>query len=366
MDNLFFRIRALAAFWDIISRGDFMLGKTTIALERRLAEFLGVKYVLGVASCTDALMLSLKACEVEPGDEVIMPALGVMPTAEAAVWIGARPVFVDVREESLTIDHAKIERAITSRTKAIIVVHLTGRMADMEEISRIAHRKSIPVIEDAARAIGSRFKNYSPGHYGTAACFSFNPSKILPAYGDGGAVVTNDPLLAEKVRLMRTYGSQNYKEIGMDYPVIGIASRLSSFQAALLNLRVENIDESIEAARRNYFRYDQLLSGIEGLRLPTAPPEYSLNGYQYIALVPDRDKLLSHLKEHGVVIRVGEYRFPLPYFEALLYLGYQPGDFPIAEKICQEAIILPTLGTAAERNLEKTADLTKEFLSKHR
>lgn len=362
MNDPFFNPKLILSIWSIIKRRDFILGRETQNFERKLSRFLNVPYVLGVANGTDALILSLKAIGIRPGDEVIVPVLGFFSTAVAVAWINARPVFVDIEEKSLNIDPALIEAAITPKTRAVIVTHLNGRMSDMEVISQIAKRHNLFLIEDAAQAIGAKYKGQSPGFHGDMACFSFNPSKILSAYGDGGAVVTKSKAIAEKISLFRMYGT-NFKELGEEHYRLGVASRLSSFAGAVLNIAIDHIDNVIVGWRKNYFLYNTLLetTGVPALSVTEEGNIFFLNGFRYPILVDNRDELLFFLKNNGIDARV-HYRRPLHLLKAFNYLGHKSGDFPIAEKIAKKVLVLPTHHLLSTNYIKRTAGFIKAFL----
>lgn len=363
MDNFYAKFKILLSLWNIMGNAPpHPRYQIVEEFEKKLAEFFELPYALGVASGTDALILSLKACGIGPGDEVIIPAISFFSTAAAPAWIGARPVFADIDAESLNIDPAKIEKVITPRTKAIIAVHLNGRMADMEQITALAKKKPLIVIEDAAHAFGSKYKGKPPGYYGDLACISFNPTKIFGGYGDGGAIITQHAELAEKINYMRRYGSR-YQEFGIDHPVVGVASRLHPFQAAVLKAKLGIAENIIAQTRRNYFLYSELLKGIEGLTLSKEPePEHFINGYRYPVFTAKRAGLRKFLRERGIDARF-QYGVPLPFFEAWANLGYKKGDFPVAEKIADEVLCLPTGPALPESKIRTTAELIKEYFS---
>jgi len=364
MNDPFLNFKILIFFWDIIKRRDFILGKAVKDFENKLAAYFEVPYVLGVASCTDALILSLKALGIGPGDEVIVPAISFFSTAGAVSWVNAKPVFVDIEEKSFNIDPLKIEQALTSKTKAIIAAHLAGRMSDMEKIFTLARKHNLYLIEDAAQAIGAKYKNYHIGYYADLACLSFNPQKILSAYGDGGAIVTRQTALAEKISMMRMYGANGYKEVSFRHPIVGVSSRLSSFQAAVLNIKLDNLAEVIEKWRKNYFMYSKFLRGVEDIVLPEVPSEndYYINGYRFIILTKKREELLKYLRDNRVDAR-SHYSVPLPYLGAFEYLGYKKGDFPAAEKFAEESLALPLSHRTLESEMRRIADLIKKFFA---
>src|SRR3989338_1814821 len=272
MNELFLKLKIINALAGIVWKGknigDFILGKPVQIFERALSEYTGSKYALGVASGTDALILSLKACGIGPGDEVIVPAVSFYSSAGAVSWVNAKPVFVDVDSRDHNIDASKIEKAVNSKTKAIIAVHLNGRMADMDEILRIAENKSLKVIVDASHAIGSRYKEKPIGNFGDLICLSFNPTKTLGGYGDGGAILTSDEALAQKVYQLRIYGAPKWPEIHHNNTIVGTASRLGTLEAAVLNEKLPYLNSVIAKQRENYFLYKEMLENVGDLEWP--------------------------------------------------------------------------------------------------
>lgn len=362
MNDLLENTKILFAFWDIIKRRDFLLGESVILFEKKIAAFLGVPYVLGVASGTDAVILSLKALGVGYGDEVIVAATGFISTASSVSWVNARPVFVDVELESFNMDAKKIEQAITKKTKAILVTHLNGRMADMEKIAQVAKRYSLYVVEDAAQATGAKYNSCPVGYYGDIACLSFNPTKNLAAFGDGGAVVTKNAVFAGKIAMMRTYGANGLKEVTFYHDSLGVSSRLSSLQAAVLSIRLDRLSEIIEKYRRNYFLYSKLLDGVSNLVLPDkeSHSNFFINGHKYVVLSKKRDALLKFLKDNKVDVR-NHYSVPLPYLVVFKNLGYKKGDFPNSDRIAEESLVLPTHHSLSEKEIINTAELIRRF-----
>lgn len=357
--DLRFKLRALFSLWDVMRREDFLLGRSVETFEKELARYLGIPHALGVASGTDALVLALKTFDVGPGDEVIVPALGVFPTAGAIAWIGARPVFVDIDERSLNMRPDLIERSISRRTKAIIAVHLNGRMAEMDAIADVARRRSLPLIEDAAQAIGARYRERAVGFYGDVACLSFNPLKILNGYGDGGAVVTKEKALAEKVSLFRMYGTR-FRDLNVRHPLVGVASRLGSFQAAVLRLAMRDLERRITLRRENCSLYSRHLCGVGDIVLPEPPAEHFVNGFRYAILTAERDGLLSFLLASGVRAQAC-YGTPLPYFDAFRSLGYARGSFPAAEAAAKKVLVLPTHERLSRKEIHRICGLTRRF-----
>lgn len=327
--------------------------------EKKISQFLNIPYILTVGSCTDALIISLKALEIKPGDEVIVPALSFYSTAGAVAWVGAKPVFADIEEKSLNIDSDKIENAITPRTKAIIPVHLNGRMADMEKIRQIANSKGLSVIEDAAQAFGSTYQGKPIGHFADLACVSFNPQKLLRGYGDGGAVITRNSGLSQKISKLKMYGS-TYRGLGQRHEILGIASRLNPLNAAVLLGNLEHFNPVLERRRKNYGLYSRHLQGIGDLILPENSDLENHNGYRFAVRTQKRNELLNFLNKNGVDARI-HYPVPLPFLECFGYLNYKKGDFPVAEKVAQEILILPTESGLGEKDIMRNAELVKEF-----
>lgn len=361
MKNFFYKAKTLYRFWKTFEneKAAFLSGGMVKEFEDALAGFLEMKYAVAVASGTDALVLSLKAFGVGPGDEVIVPATSAFATAAAVRWVHATPVFVDVKSEDMLIDLAMVERAITRNTKAIIPVHLNGKIADMEAVRSLAKKHSLAVIEDAAQAIGSRYKNKSAGYFGDVACYSFNPHKILSAH-DGGAVVTNNPDIAEKISLMRTYGARPGK-IHLDHPMVGVSSRLSPYHAAILVEAIPFLPAVIRRSRENFFMYSTALSGIDNIAIPSlSSEEHFINGHRFFVLSKSKNALFPALKRRNPEIRT-DHVVPLPYFTALNQKGCQKGDFPVAERIAREAVFLPTHSALSKDGVEAIADLIASF-----
>ena len=340
MINQFLNLKILLAFWTVIRQKDFILGREVQEIETKLAKFCGAEYAFGVGSGTDALILSLKACDIEPGDEVVTPTVGFFSSASAIAWVNATPVFVDVDLETFNIDVSKIEAVITPKTKAILPVHLDGKMVDMDPILEIARKHGLRVIVDAAQAVGSRYKDKSIGQFGDLICLSLNHTKILNGFGDGGMVFTNDKALAEKISMMRTYGAPTLKESHSNNAIIGVASRLSSFHAAVLNVQFPFLESHIIKQRENYFLYQELLKRVGDLILPKERSNYFTNGYRFSIRTKRKKELTDFLHKLGIRI-MNPYAVSLPYLPAFKTLGYKTGDFPIAEEIAEESLSLP-------------------------
>jgi len=338
-----------------------MLGKAVQEIEAKLADYCEAKYAFGVANGTDALILSLKACDIGPGDEVITPAVGFFSPAAAIAWVNAVPVFVDVDLGTFNIDVAKIEAAITPKTKAILPIHLNGEMADMEPILEIAQKHKLRVIVDAAQAIGSRYKDKPIGQFGDLVCLSFNHTKIFDGFGDGGMIFTNDKELAEKISMMRTYGAPTLEEVHSNNVIIGVASRLSPFHAVVLNIKFPFLESYIAKQRENYFLYQKLLNGVGDLILPEKHSDYFINGYRFAVRTKRKKELMDFLRKRGIRA-IDPYAVPLPYLPAFKTLGYKTGDFPIAEQIAKESIALPVHYSLPQDKIASIANQIKHFL----
>jgi len=327
-----------SAIKKVLAQGEFVGGIVVEDFEKKMAEFCGTKYAVSVNSGTDALFLSLKALGIGPGDEVITTPFTFIATAEVIANLGAKPVFVDIDPKTFNIDSLKIEKAITAKTKAIIPVHLFGQMADMDEIMKIAELHNLFVVEDAAQSAGAEYSGKKAGSIGDLGCLSFFPSKNLGAYGDGGMVLTNNGILADKIRLLKSHGSDpenKYLNVAL-----GVNSRLDSIQAAILNAKLKSLNKwnkkrSVLAG--NYSKKIKTLSGI-------VPPFVSIKRnhifYAYVVLAQKRNELKKYLEETGIPTLI-YYPLPLHLQPVLSYLGYKKGDFPAAEKAAKEVLSLP-------------------------
>ncbi len=312
----------------------YVLGPHVHNFEQALAEFHGVSDAVGVASGTDALNLALKAVGIKRDDEVITTPFTFFATVEAILYQGARPVFVDIEPDTFNINPHLIEDAITERTKAILVVHLFGHPADMSKIMDIACKHNLYVIEDCAQAFGAAINGKPVGTFGDIGCFSFYPSKNLGACGDGGAVITSKPELAEKIRMLRNHGSRG----SYIHETIGLNSRLDELQAAVLNIKLKNIKRYNEERRKRASFYRKRLG--EVVKCPTEKDSYYHVYHQYTISSPQRDRIKQHLnnKEIGAVVY---YPLPLHLQKALEFLGYNEGDMPVAEEAAKEVLSLP-------------------------
>lgn len=326
-----------AAMDRVLASQHFILGPEVEALEREVAAYSQCQYGIGVSSGTDALLVSLMAIDLQPGDEVITTPYTFFATAGSIARLGAKPVFVDIDPATYNIDPAGIEAVITPRTKAILPVHLFGQMADMDPILAIAERHGLYVIEDAAQAIGAEYKGRRAGSIGHLGCFSFFPSKNLGGFGDGGMVVTNDPGLADKVRLLRGHGARPKYY----HKVVGGNFRLDALQAAVLRVKLKYLDEWTAARQRNAERYRRLFAeaGVDiGLPHDAGYGRHIYN--QFVIRSKRRDALMAHLKAQQIGTEI-YYPVPLHLQECFAELGYRKGDFPASEQAAEETLAIP-------------------------
>jgi dTDP-4-amino-4,6-dideoxygalactose transaminase len=325
-----------SAIGRVVSNCSYILGPDVEAFETAFAEFTGVNYAVGVGSGLDALRLALTAIDIGPGDEVIVPANTYIATALAVSALGARPVFVDCNPATYNIDTDLIEAAITSRTRAVIPVHLTGQAADMDKVLMIAARHGLKTVEDAAQAHGTIYKGRRCGSIGAAGCFSFYPSKNLGGCGDGGIVTTDDENLAARLRCLRNYG-QRAKH---DHIEKGLNTRLDTLQAAVLNVKLPHLTEWNALRAKHAEAYRGLLDGVGDITFQTCAP-YSTHIYHlFIIETAERDALAEHLGSQGIETGV-HYPKPIHLQKAYADLGYKKGDFPHAEKCAERMLSLP-------------------------
>ena len=346
------------AIRQVLEAGQFILGPNVAALEKEVAAYLGVSHGVGVASGTDALVLALRALEIGPGDEVIMPSYTFFATAGAVMLVGATPVLVDVEPDTYAINVEQIAARITSKTKAIIPVHLYGHPADMTAILRLAKDHNLKVIEDNAQSFGAEYGGRKTGSMGDVGCLSFFPSKNLGACGDGGMVVTNDAQIAERVRMLRTHGwKKKY------FPeMIGYNSRLDELQAAILRVKLRHIDDWNQQRRVLANQYSELLADAS-VGIPSEGPDARHVYHLYIVRVKDRERVQQELKEQGVPTAI-YYPQPLHLAEPLRRLGYQSGDFPVSEQASDETLALPFFPEMTDEQMQGTVEVLKEVVGK--
>ncbi|MCX8029971.1 MAG: DegT/DnrJ/EryC1/StrS family aminotransferase [Thermodesulfovibrionales bacterium] len=342
---------------EIFQSSQFILGKKVKAFEEMISAYHNVNSAVGVASGTDALFLSLLSIGLKKGDEVITTPFTFFATVEAIVYTGAKPVFVDIEPETFNIDVAQIESRITERTQAILPVHIFGHPADMVSILNIAKKYDLKVVEDCAQAFGAKIGNKKVGSFGDTGCFSFYPSKNLGAYGDGGMIITNDISIAERIRLLRNHGSKS----SYIHKTIGYNSRLDEIQAGILSVKFKRIEEYNRKRQEKASLYTSLLNGY--VKCPVVKDNMTHVYHQYTIVSEKRDLIQEHLKRIGIP-SVIYYPLPLHLQEALSYLGYNKGDFPIAEKISSEVLSLPIYPELNEEDIVITAEAIKECLRK--
>jgi dTDP-4-amino-4,6-dideoxygalactose transaminase len=338
-----------AAVDRILDRADFILGQDVAKLEEEFAAYCGAKYAVGVDSGLSALQLSLLAYGIGPGHEVIVPAHTFTATASAVSLAGARPVFVDVDPVTWNIDVTQVEAAITSRTKAIIPVHLYGLPADMNVLLGIAEKHKLVIIEDACQAHGAIYKGHRVGGLGNAAAFSFYPTKNLGGCGDGGMVTTNDAHAAETIRALRNCG-QRAKNV---HELTPFNHRLDNLQAAILRIKLPHLDKWVTARHEWGSLYTRLLAGSD-VTTPVEPPGYHHVYHLYVIRSPKRDELQAYLKEHGIGSAI---HYPKPVHLQPFYMqdGRPQGSFPVAEKICNEILSLPMYPELTEEQVQTVA-----------
>jgi len=350
-----YRGRVLQAITEVCDKQTFALGPAVAAFEKRAAAYCGVRHAVGVSSGTDALLVSLMALGVGPGDEVITTPFTFFATAGAISRLGARPVFVDVRPDTYNIDPDLIEPAVTDRTKAIIPVHLYGQAAAMEAIVEVASRHELKVIEDAAQAIGAERNGRRCGGLGDLAAFSFYPTKNLGGFGDGGMVTTDNDELAARVRILRDHG----QDPRYYYHVIGGNFRLDGIQGAVLDVKLDYVD-GWNARRRALARlYDRLLAD-SPVQTPLIEAENISCYHQYTIVAPRRDALKDYLADKGIGSAIF-YPKPLHLQTCFKDLGYSPGDLPVAERLAEEVLSLPIYPELTDQQIHYVAGAIRAF-----
>ncbi|MGD6817044.1 DegT/DnrJ/EryC1/StrS family aminotransferase [Metabacillus sp. 113a] len=352
------RDEMLKALDDVMTSTRFILGSNVKKLETDVAEFSNVPYAVGVANGSDAIHISLQACGVTAGDEVITTPFTFFATAGAIARCGATPVFVDIDPVTFNINPELIEEKITPKTKAIIPVHLYGQMAEMDRIMEIADKHGIYVVEDAAQAIGATYKGKKTGEYGHTATYSFFPTKNLGAYGDAGMIVTKDEDLAEKMSVIRVHGSKPKYY----HHVLGYNSRLDEMQAAVLNVKFPHLKEWSEKRRARADIYTALLKNklMDKVVTPVEVSDRYHVFHQYTIRVERRDELQQFLKEQGVATMI-YYPLPLNVQPVFAELGYKDGDFPESDKAAREAISLPMFPELTEEQQSYVVECIEKF-----
>lgn len=348
------------AIRNVLRSGNFIMGKNVGEFEKQIASYCGSKYAVGVASGTDALLLSLLALGIKDGDEVITTPFTFIASANTIVRAGGKPVFIDVDEETFNINISEIESKITSKTKAIVLVHLFGYPMDMFKVIDIAQKHNLYIIEDAAQAIGAKINQRSVGSFGDTAAISFFPSKNLGAYGDGGIVLTDNDGIRDQIDLLRHHGAKNkyYHEI------IGVNSRLDEIQAAILRVKLKYLDAWNNSRRERAKLYTSTLKNSK-LILPIEKTGVFHTYHQFtIRVLSGRDELKSFLFNQGIDTKI-YYPHPLHLQPAFQYLGYRSGDFPVAEKLCTQVLSLPCYPELSILDQEKICQAIITYLDKN-
>ena len=348
-----------AAIARVLASGRYILGQEVATFEQEFADYIGVKFGIGVGNGTDALHLALRACGVRAGDEVITVSHTAVATAAAIEQSGARPVFVDIEPDTFLMNPNWIEKAITPHTKAILPVHLYGNVAEMERILDVANRYGLHVIEDCAQSHGARYKERRSGAWGTVAAFSFYPTKNLGALGDGGMVVTNDSELATRVRSLREYGwHQRYVS-----ETAGVNSRLDELQAAVLRVKLKYLDGSNEERRRKALLYTQRLQGAD-VRCPAVRKHVDSVYHLYVIRTIERDSLGAFLRDRGIQTLI-HYPVPVHLQNAYKKLGYGTGDLPVTEEVSRQILSLPLYSEIPESEIEGVSSQIENFFNKY-
>lgn len=370
---------------EVLHSAQYILGQNVKKFENEFAEYIGIKHAITVGNGTDALIIALKALGIGKGDEVITSPFTFFSTAEAISFVGAKPVFVDVRIDTFNIDSAQIEEKITYKTKAIMPVHIFGQPADMDEINRIAKKYNLKVIEDACQAVGAKYKRREIGTLGDIACFSFFPTKNLGCAGDGGAIVTDNDRLATICRALRTHGSGEsgqkaynvlnninedinegksedntvYNSLKYYNYLIGHNSRLDELQAALLRVKIPQLDKWNELRREHACLYNKELKGTE-LIVPYEDKEVKHVYHMYILQSENRENIINYLKEKGISTGV-YYPVPLHLQKAFLNLGYKEGDIPNAEYLSHRTFAIPMFAELTDEEQEYVCEVIKSY-----
>lgn len=347
-----------SAMRNVVEESAFILGKYVEEFEAGFAGFCKARFAIGVASGTDAIILSLRALGIGPGDEVITVPNTAFPTAEAVSLAGAKVVFADVDPKTLNMDPREAKKKITRNTRALLPVHLYGQPAEMEALKELCRTHNLMLIEDAAQAHGAEYRGQRVGTIGNVSCFSFYPSKNLGAYGDGGAVVTNDERIADKIRMLRDHGRHEK----YCHEIEGYNSRLDALQAAILSVKLKYLDKGNEKRRQHAQHYDKLLSHAKGIITPRMPDTAKSVYHLYVIRVKNRDLLRKKLMEENIETGI-HYPIPLHLQPALAHLGLGKGSFPVAEEAASTVLSLPLYPEMTKEQIETVADAVKQHVS---
>ena len=347
----------------VMSGAQFILGPAVERFETAFSRYIGAQFCVGLNNGTSALHMALRACEVGPGDEVITPPHTWVSTSWAVSYVGAKPVYVDIDPVTYNINPELIEQAITPRTKAILPVHLYGQACDMDALTRIAEKHGLPLIEDAAQAHGASYKGRRVGSFGRIGCFSFYPGKNLGAFGEGGAILTDDERLAQRIRRLRDHaqaGRHCHVELGYN-------TRMEGIQGAVLEVKLRHLDGWNAARRRHATRYHELLCGVAGIELPAIPADPLAHVWHlFVVLVrgKERDILQQELAERGIGAGV-HYPTPVPLQPAYAHLGHKPGDFPVAEDVMRRCLSLPMFAELEDRQIDYVCEVLHEVAARN-
>jgi dTDP-4-amino-4,6-dideoxygalactose transaminase len=344
----------MKAIKKVLVKGNLVLTKEVETFEKKICTVVGAKYCLGLNSGTDALMMSLWAAGISKGDEVITSPISFIASASSIIHVGARPVFVDVKED-LNINPDLIEQAITKKTKAIMPVHWTGRLCDMDKIIKIAKKYNLLIIEDAAQAMGSYYKKKHSGTFGKISAFSTHPLKNLNAMGDGGFVVTNEKKFYEKIKLYRNHGLKGRDNV----EIVGVNSRLDSLQAEILTFRLKRLKNIISRRSNNVKLYKKLISS-KKVKIIETKENFIDAHVMFITLCDNRDELQKYLLKNNIQSLV-YYKTPLHLHKATKFLGYKKGDFPVAEKLTKQVLSFPHHQHLTKKEINQVANKINSF-----
>lgn len=346
------------AISDVIDAGTFAGGPVVAQFEKEYAAFCGSQYAIGVGNGTDALWLALLACGIGAGDEVITVPNTFIATAEAITYTGAKPVFVDIDDRTYTMDTGLLEHARTPRTKAVIPVHLYGQVADLDPIASFARKHGLYLIEDAAQAHGAEYKGRKAGSIGHAGCFSFYPGKNLGAFGEAGAVVTNDATLADRMRTLRDHGQvRKYY-----HSMVGWNCRMDGIQAAVLRIKLRHLDRMNQARRDHALQYHRHFQGVEEIGAPFEAAHGRHVYHIYPIQVRDRDEVKDRLEKKRIGCGI-HYPVPIHLQEAYRDMGHKKGDFPVSEQTSERLLSLPMFPELTQPQVERVAEAVKESVS---
>lgn len=339
----------------VLRSGHFILGPDVGAFEQEVAAYLGVRHAIGLNSGTDALFIGLRALGIQPGDEVITTTFSFFATAESISLLGAKPVFVDVEEESFNLDVSQLEAAITDKTRAIVPVHLFGRPANMNAVLEVAARHDLKVLEDCAQSFGARVNNALTGTLGHAGAYSFFPSKNLGAYGDGGLLATNDDEVARVARMLRAHGSAKKYHNEM----VGYNSRLDTIQAAILRVKLPHIEDYNAGRRRVAQRYNEAFAGVNGLITPECVEGHVFHQYTLRVGHGRRESLAQHLTELGIQTMI---YYPIPQDRLPIYAGHYP-RYPVSDLLAEQVLSLPIWPQMMEQKQEVVIEAVCSFFT---